>query len=389
MKKTYDDSPKKSRPWLIAIPTVLIVLLGIIWSGFWYWASNKAEAAMMTWRSHEASAGRLYDCASTAFSGYPFRIVVDCAEPSVDDRATSLSIKAHSLAAVAQVWDPTLVIGEVTAPLTVGPLGGAPTVTMNWTLAQASLRGTPGAPERLAVVVDKPNATASTGEPVAAADHMELHGRFNPDDHAAIDLAFDVKHGTAPALAASLGNLGPLVSAGADLQIVGVLRGVSELRMKPLVQQLREIQAAHGALEISSARLQQSDLIAGANGILTLTERGTLSGNMKVTVVNLPRLIQMLGIDRALGKAVPQEAINHYAPALDRLVPGLGIALRGRDGGASGGGGAVALATAGAAMLGGQQTEFEGRQAVTMTLRFEDGTAYLGPLKVAQIPPLY
>src|SRR5262249_59560427 len=109
------------------------------------------------WCAHEAEAGRVYGCATTNFGGYPFRIEVDCAEPSVDDRATALSIRAHNLAAVAQVWDPTLVIGEIVGPLTVAPLGGSPTATVDWTLAPASLRGMPGAPQRLSTPIAPPN----------------------------------------------------------------------------------------------------------------------------------------------------------------------------------------------------------------------------------------
>src|SRR5262249_45816572 len=152
-------------------------------------------------------------------------------DPSVDDRTTALSVKAHNLAAVAQVWDPTLVIGEIAAPLTMGPLGGAPSAVMDWKLAQASLRGPPGAPDRLSGVADKPSLTAasSPGGALAAADHMELHGRFDPDDHAAIDLALDLKQATAPSLVAALGTFGPLASAGTDLEVAAVLHGVSDL----------------------------------------------------------------------------------------------------------------------------------------------------------------
>jgi hypothetical protein len=89
------------------------VALGAIWSGFWYYASNKAEATMATWRAREADAGRVYGCAEALIGGYPFRIEVECAGPSVDDRNMSMSIRARSLSAVAQVWDPTLVIAEI------------------------------------------------------------------------------------------------------------------------------------------------------------------------------------------------------------------------------------------------------------------------------------
>src|SRR5262245_42408772 len=204
------------------MPTAILVLLGLVWSAFWYCSTPAAEATMTAWRVREDEAGRVNGCATTNFGGYPFRIEVDCAEPSVDDRATALSMRAHNLAAVAQVWDPTLVIGEIVGPLTVAPLGGSPTAMINWTLAQASLRGTPGAPERLSIVIDKPNLASapSSGGPLAAAEHLEFHGRFAAEStpgHPVLDLALDLRSATAPALVATLGTFGPLASASTDL----------------------------------------------------------------------------------------------------------------------------------------------------------------------------
>ncbi len=394
--KTQDGS-SKSRSWLIALPTAILVLLGLIWSAFWYWSTTAAEATMTAWRAREADAGRVYGCATTKFGGYPFRIEVECAEPSVDDRATALSIRAHNIAAVAQVWDPTLVIGEIVGPLTVAPLGGSTAATADWTLAQASLRGTPGAPERLSIVIDKPNlATAPTGGSLAAAEHLEFHGRFAPEStpgHPALDLALDLRSATAPALVSALGTFGPLVSASTDLSIVAVLRGASDLAPKPWEQRLREIQAAGGRLEITNARLQQGDLIATATGALSLTAHGALTGDVRLTVVNFTKIIPWLGIDRAFAQAVRPDTLNRFAPALDRLIPGLGNVLRGRDNAAStasaDGAKPDVNAALAAAALGGQQAELEGQRAVTLILRFDDGAAFLGPLKVGQVPPLY
>ncbi len=358
---TQNDSPR-SRPWLIAVPTAVLVLLGVIWSGFWYWSTTTAEATMTSWRFREAEAGRIYGCASTNFGGYPFRIEVACAEPSVDDRATALSVPARNLAAVAQVWDPTLLIRE-----------------------------------RLSIVVDKPSlASVPPAGTLASAEHMEFHGRFAAEStpgHPALDLGFDLRNATAPALVAALGTFGPLASASTDLSLVAVLHGASDLAPKPLGQRLREIQAANGRLDITNARLQQGDLIATATGALGLTARGTLTGDLRLTVVNFTKVVPLLGIDRAVAQAVPQDTVNRFAPSLDRLMPGLGNVLRGGNGtggNASGNGAKANVNTAlGTAVLGGQQTELEGQRAITLTLRFDDGTAFLGPLKLGQIPPLY
>src|ERR1700730_10577196 len=367
---TQNDSPR-SRPWLIAVPTVILVLLGVIWSGFWYWSTTTTEATMTSWSFREAEAGRIYGCASTDFGGYPFRIEVTCAEPSVDDRATALSVRARNLAAVAQVWDPTLVIGEMGGPRRWARVGGSPTAMVDWPPAQASLRGVPGAPERLSIVVDKPSlASVPPAGTLASAEHMEFHGRFAAEStpgHPALDLGFDLRNATAPALVAALGTFGPLASASTDLSLVAVLRGTSDLAPKPLGQRLREIQAANGRLDISNARLQQGDLIATATGALGLTARGTLTGDLRLTVVNFTKLIPLLGIGNVLRG---RNSADSNAPGTGANPYTTGTVL-------------------GTTVLGGQQTELEGQRAVTLTLRFDDGTAFLGPLKLGQIPPLY
>jgi hypothetical protein len=254
----------------------------------------------------------------------------------------------------------------------------------------------PGAPEQLAIVLDNPSlAAVPSSGPLTKAVHMEFHGRFAADSapgHPALDLALDLKEATAPALTAVLGAFGPMASASTDLSLVAVLRGAADLAPKPLAQRLREIQAADGRLDITNARLQQGELIATATGALGLTARGTLTGDLRLTVVNFAKLIPMLGIDRAVAQAIPQDAVNRYAPALDRLMPGLGNVLRGgNSGGGAPAGGAkpdASTALAGAA-LGGKQTELDGQPAITLTLRFDDGVAFLGPLKLGQVPPLY
>jgi hypothetical protein len=402
------DRSAPSRPWLIALPTVAVVLLGAIWSAFWYYGANKAEATVSAWRAREAASGRVYGCANESFGGYPFRIEVECAAPSVDDRNMAMSIRARHLAAVAQVWDPTLVIAEIASPVTVAPLDGAPNATIDWMLAQASLRGTPRAPERLSVVIEKPvlSQVPAASQPAGAmvlakAEHLEFHARFSPEStpgHPVLDLTLDASGFTAPALATFGAPLASLGTASTDASIVAVLRGATDIAPKPLLpRQLRELAAADARLEITRARLQQGDLIATLSGPLAVTERGTLSGEFQLVVVNFAKLVPLLGIDRAVAQLVPQDTLNRFAPTLDRFLPGLSNILRGGAGAAGdagkagGNSGAAAIAGAaalGAVALGGRETELEGQRAVALTLRIDDGAVYLGPLKVGQIPPL-
>ena len=368
------------RPWLIALPTVGLVLLAAGWSGFWYFSAAKAQASLDEWRSREANAGRVYRCDEESFGGFPFRIELQCRNPLVEDRGTATTLRAGELKAVAQVWDPTLLIGELSGPMTVAPLGGEPTMTMKWTLAQTSLRGLPVSSQRVSFVVDKPGFATSDGSALASADHMEIHVRRGADstpENPALDFALDFTHFASP-------SMGSYASVPTDAHITGVLRGLGDFSPKPVAARLRELQAANGRFELTDARFQQGDLITTAVGAVTLTPRGTLNGEIHLTVINFGKLLQVLGVDRMIAQVMPQANIDKLAPSLDRLVPGLGNMLRGNTGAA--GGGAAAL---GAAAVGGKQTELEGQRAMTLLLRLADGVAYLGPLKIGQIPPLY
>jgi hypothetical protein len=264
--------------------------------------------------------------------------------------------------------------------MTVAPLGGEPTMTMKWTLAQASLRGLPVSSQRVSLVFDKPDFSTSDGAAMASADHMEVHVRRAADatpENPALDFALDFTHFASP-------SMGSYAASPTDAHIVGVLRGLGDFSPKPIAARLRELQAANGRLELTEARFQQGDLITKAVGAVMLTPRGTLNGEIHLTVINFGKLLQVLGVDRMISQLMPQGSIDKLAPSLDRLMPGLGNVLRGNTGAAGGG-----AATIGAAAVGGQQTELEGQRAMTLLLRLSDGVAYLGPLKIGQIPPLY
>jgi hypothetical protein len=361
---------------LVALPLILALALAAAWSGFWFYAAAEAEDVLAAWRAREAQAGRNYACGRQTIGGFPFRFELACRSASAEFASNDpkVAFQAAGFRVAAQVYDPTLLIAEIDAPLTVAIAGEGP-VQAAWTLLQVSLRGRPPAPDRVSMVLDGAVVGApmpTEGEALLRAKRIALHARIASGtvrDRPVLDLAATLTEVAAP-------TLHPMTREPLDVTATGVLRGFDNLLPMPLPARLRQLQAAGGRLEIKRARIRQGEVLAVADGSIGLSPQGRLDGALNVTVAGLDRVLPQLGIDQL----VPDH--DRLAPAfgaLDRLLPGLGRAARNQ----AGAGLAIGLT------LLGKPAELEGRKALALPLRFVDGAVYLGPLRLGVIAPLF
>ena len=375
---TYHEGLKpRRRPWLIATPLILVLVLGAVWTGVWFFAASEAEKRMNAWREQQASAGRKFDCATQAVGGYPFRIEVRCTGATVElqDTRPPIAIKLKEILAVAQVWDPKLLIAEFTGPLTVAEAGQQPHVVASWSLAQASVRGTPAVPERASVVVDGLKLEGATaGLVLFDSRRAEFHARMQYGSwphNPAIDLAVKLAAAAAP-------TIHPMVAQPLDADIMAVLHGMKDFVGKPLPVRLREWQAAGGKLEVQSARLAQAESLAHATGTLALTQGGRLDGALQLTVAGIERFLPAIGGEQ--GSALNLSRVAPALNAIDRVVPGLAQRVPPQK---------QQSLQAGLLALLGQPAELEGKRAISVPVRFNDGTARFGPIPLGQVPPAF
>lgn len=372
-----DPDPRTRRVWPVVVPFVLVAALAAAWTGGWFYAVSVAEKTIAGWREREARSGRVHACASQTIGGFPFRIEVRCTEPSVAFMTAQpqVVLKGGDVLVAAQIYDPTLLISELSGPATVAEPGRSPSLIANWKLAQSSVRGRPRAPERASLAIDRlvlDEPVANGALTVARADRVELHARVAPGGEAqppAIDLVVRLAK-------AELPNGGPFLRSPTDADVTAVVRGLKDLAPKPWSVRLRDLQAAGGKLEVSRARLQQGDVLAVAVGTLALTPRGRLDGTLRVTVAGLEKIAPALGIDKiAPGSGL--DRLTTPGAGLDRILPGLGGMVRNK------------VESGGVLGLLGEPAELEGRKAVTLPLRISDGAMFLGPVPVGKLPPLF
>ena len=392
-------APRRRTLWRFFIMPVLLLVAAAAWSAFWFYAASQVEVRADAWRAQEAKSGRIYDCARRSVAGFPFRLEVRCDGASVslvsqtaEQAATQAPITAKlgEILVVAQIYDPKLLIAEFTAPATISDRGQQPSMMVNWSKARSSVVGLPAIPERASIVFDDPSIDRINGSmqtPLVRAKHVELHGRLvegSPLDRPVIETVLQIAQG-------SVQEVHPLLAQPFDADVRTMLSGLKDFSPKPWPERFREIQAAGGNVQIVQSRIAQGDLIAVAAGTLGLSASGRLDGELQMTVAGIEKVIPALGIEKLLEEGVPQATLDRVAPgvktqdvnnllgALDRMIPGLGkVAKQNANVGVAAGINSL-----------GKEAVLEGKKARAFPLRFVDGAVFLGPLKVAQIPPLF
>jgi len=346
-----ESKPAGRRRWLLFLPFMLLVALAIGWSGFWYFTARNVETLVANWIEQEAANGRLYRCASRTFGGFPFRIEMRCREPVMELASLNpaRTVKANDLVDVAQVYEPNLVIAEVTGPVSITEAGSPGSWQADWRLAQASLRGVGRRPERLSLALDDlklVQLTDNAAEPLGSAGHVEFHLRRAPAADAG-KATFDF----AIQIAAAVVPWGPLGGLPVDAETTGSLKGLPDLRPKPMASGLKEWQAAGGRLELTKITVRQSDAVAVVAGDIGLSPAGRLDGKFNITVAGFDHVI------RDLVGGTQQGSMQ------------LGVIV-------------------GLSFLG-QPAEIDGKRAISVPLRFTDGAAYLGSLPVGKVGPFF
>jgi hypothetical protein len=378
-------APPRRRLWPVVLPVCVVIVLAAVWCGLWYYAAGIADRAMTGWMARETAAGRVYTCGSQTISGFPFRIEADCttAGAAINGTQPPFAVNAKDVSVAAQVYHPTLLVGDLTGPLTVAEPGQPPSFVANWSLARASVSGLPPEPDSVSVTLDHPRVdrvVAGNGATIFTADRAEFHGRVvggSAANNPVIDALLTFAAATTP-------TLHPLLAEPVQGEVDAVFRGFKDLTPKPWPQRFREMQASGGNIEIARLRLERADAIIVGAGTLTVNANGKLNGLIRVGIAGLENIVPKLGIDRLIGRGIDklnggsgqaQQGLN----ALDRLMPGLGGVVRDN----------AAASVIDSLNKMGQPTEIDKKPAIVLPLNFSDGFVSLGMLPLGEVPALF
>jgi hypothetical protein len=365
---------------------LLVVVLVAAWCGAWYYAASVADSTLAGWVEREAAAGRVYNCGSQGITGFPFRIQAHCADASAALKTIQppFVVTANEVTFTAQVYHPTLLVGEVTSPVTVqAPGESSPSFVATWSLGRLSVSGFPPNPDSFTVDIDQLHLDHGTGANAVtwfAADDAQLNARIvagAANNNPVIDTVLHFTSAVAPTLHRVTAD--PLQG---DIEVV--IRGLKDLSPKPLAERFREMQANGGNIEIKALRLERTDAVVVGAGTITVNDHGRLDGAVNVAIAGIENIVPLLGLDQLIGQGIDRMTGANGQPgqglaALDRLVPGLSGVVRQ---------GATASVIDNLKKMG-QPTEIDKKPATILPLRISDGSVYLAMIRVGSIPPLF
>ncbi|MFG1360695.1 DUF2125 domain-containing protein [Xanthobacter pseudotagetidis] len=357
--------PARRKSWIVFVPLGLLLLIAVIWSGVWFYASGRAEREIDAWVAREARLGRIWNCGERHLAGYPFRFELKCRGPSLETRGGDpIIITAASAQAVAQIWAPNHIVAEFQPPARVVDRGSGKSYAATWSLLQMSGVGDlSGQPQRFSVQVTEPrldeaqDAGQTPGAPAAVqaaagtllgAHLVEFHVRRTPAANGTldnVDFAFGAKNARAAVLDRA-GSPGPL-----DMTVQGTVTAAADLRPMPVEQRLKAWAAAGGVARLERLALTTPTVAATASGVVSVDPAGLVNGKLDLGFAGFQDLVAGLG--RA--GAIPSD----LAPIV----------------------GALAMV--------GKPTTVEGRKGVSYALSFNKGALRFGPLQVGFVPPLF
>lgn len=324
--------------WLVAI----LAVVGIAAGAGWTYLRSRVVEEMDRALARLAGRGVVVVCNDRSVTGFPFRIEVGCATPSVVT-PNGVRAEAKALRAVGLIYAPRLVIVELDGPLkATGPAGES--VEATWTLLQTSIRIGSGGPERVSVAADGLDATATPAHaaPVhLVARHGEVHvrhaetakGPFDPDVAASFAAATLTVGGKA---------VGP---EKLDLSLDASVLGMPAPGTPAAAFAWAE---AGGTLDLRSLRVATArDLAIEAKGSLAPRTDGLVDGRFAVTASGLETLASGGKLDAELA------------------------------------------AVAAGFLLMGKPVETAGRKGRSLDLVIEAGKARLGRTPLGRLPPLW
>ena len=270
----------------------IIVGIGMLWSGLWYYAQNQVDEAAVNFIFQEHKAGRDWSCDELNRTGFPFSLFRSCSGSKLSSQAGE-DLSLAKLQGIWTVFNPNSVLTEATAPLEfhLGTLrgsaswghaetrfGGVITQNIRFDTAITALSGVIDAPEgSQALQVEQFNLSLTPGT------------LKDKDNVLPVDLVLTgVKN---PMLAQVFGT-----QDAVSLKLAGSMDHLDRSQAATLQQVLEQWRQKSGQIEITHFELHAGEFNLNATGTLSLDDQHRLAGTLNAEVSGANGVLTSFGL---------------------------------------------------------------------------------------------
>jgi hypothetical protein len=261
----------------MVFPLIAVIVLWCAWSIYWYVVFTTTQSIYAREAGKLARQGVTLTCAEQSWSGYPFRVEMNCARPSFvfDQQDRKVTANAGNLLAIMQAYNFNHVIALLDGPTTLQEEGREP-ITATHDRAIASLRVTQEQNARVALEVAELEI-----ERLAKSASVIINAELNPN--------------TPSRLSASLANLAIKPADAAEIAIGDTaFEAVAPPALIASLDPLRAAIATGERIALTYLEIRQGALTVSANGEIGLDFEGKPVGKVSTKTSDLDLLLERI-----------------------------------------------------------------------------------------------
>jgi hypothetical protein len=109
------------RPWYMFYPLTGMILVSLLWCGYWFIAFSGAKELFEAKRLEFAGRGMAFSCARESWGGFPFRFEFQCGTAKLHfiHGSQTYGVQTSKILAIAQAYNPLHVIVLVDGPTSI------------------------------------------------------------------------------------------------------------------------------------------------------------------------------------------------------------------------------------------------------------------------------
>ncbi len=261
-----------------------VIVLGALWVTYWYGANQIGAAALDRVATAAAARGYTAECTDIAGSGFPLSVNLSCSRASLKETGGGLQAAVDGFTATTALYRPWTIRSAATGPLAVNLAENE--LTASWETAESQIDAGIGGLSSIAT-----NLVGLQIDIASSAEALPFDGLTVAQADLAVRPASDQDYrlsGTAQALALHANDSDPLpeIDFAADLNAVDFGDSLGLDPRRALATWISE----GGNLQIDDLSMVADAVSASATGTLALSDDGTASGELNLTIVGVEEL---------------------------------------------------------------------------------------------------